>query len=143
MKSTRIVVDFDYDYQLLGIISSAKEYKLAWWINKILEVNLSKISDIQLEFQRDGGMYHSCYLHETAYSQLRLIRNKSHEFTNIAKPFLVPEYKEYDYLVHICGEGDIFDLSEIQEKLTACPVIQYSKVIQVSDLKSKDNLIFN
>ncbi|MCU0415912.1 MAG: IPExxxVDY family protein [Cytophagaceae bacterium] len=143
MKSTRLIIDFEYDFHLIGVISSAKEYKLAWWINKLLQVQLVKIEDIFLEFTKEANMLHSCYLYESPYSQLRLIKNKSHEFTNIVRPFLLPEYKDYDYFVHICGEGNIFDPSEILERLSECPFVQYSKIIQVTDIKTKDNLIFN
>ncbi|WP_018342178.1 IPExxxVDY family protein [Cytophaga aurantiaca] len=142
MKTNKLVVDFDYSFKMLGIISSAKEYKLAWNMNQLLKIHLIKAEDINLQFQNDCNILVSTYLYLTEYSQIRLLKNKSIEFTNIAKPYLIPELKDYDYFIHILDEGCIFDEEWIKEQLQDCAAIQYIKVIDVSELKSKDNLIF-
>jgi hypothetical protein len=142
MKTNKLVVDFDYSFKMLGIISSAKEYKLAWSMNQLLKIHLIKADDINLQFQNDCNILVSTYLYFTEYSQIRLLKNKSIEFTNIAKPYLIPELKDYDYFIHILDEGCIFDEEWIKEQLQDCGSIQYIKVIDVSELKSKDNLIF-
>jgi hypothetical protein len=142
MKTNKLVVDFDYSFKMLGIISSAKEYKLAWSMNQLLKIHLIKADDINLQFQNDCNILVSTYLYLTEYSQIRLLKNKSIEFTNIAKPYLIPELKDYDYFIHILDEGCIFDEEWIKEQLQDCGAIQYIKVIDVSELKSKDNLIF-
>jgi len=142
MKTNKLVVDFDYSFKMLGIISSAKEYKLAWSMNQLLKIHLIKADDINLQFQNDCNILVSTYLYLTEYSQIRLLKNKSIEFTNIAKPYLIPELKDYDYFIHILDEGCIFDEEWIKEQLQDCGSIQYIKVIDVSELKSKDNLIF-
>ena len=142
MKANKLVVDFDYSFKILGIISSAKEYKLAWSMNQLLKIHLIKAEDINLQFQNDCNILVSTYLYFTEYSQIRLLKNKSIEFTNIVKPYLIPELKDYDYFIHILDEGCIFDEEWIKEQLQDCGAIQYIKVIDVSELKSKDNLIF-
>jgi len=142
MKSARLVVDFDYDFTLLGIISSAKEYKLAWHINQVLKTHLVKTEDINLQFQNDCNILVSCYLYSTEYSDIRLVKNKSIEFTNIAKPYLVPELKDYDFFIHILNEGTVLETEEVLEVLQSCSSIQYIRKIDVGELKSKDNLIF-
>jgi len=142
MKSNKLIVDFDYSFKMLGIISSAKEYKLAWNINQLLKIHLIKAEDINLQFQKDCNILVSTYLYFTEYSQVRLLKNKSIEFSNIAKPYLIPELKDYDYFIHIIDEGGIFDEEWMKEQLQTCSAIQYIKVIDVTELKSKDNLIF-
>ena len=142
MKTNKLVVDFDYSFKMIGIISSAKEYKLAWSVNQLLKIHLIKVDDINLQFQNDCNILVSTYLYLTEFSQIRLLKNKSIEFTNIAKPYLIPELKDYDYFIHILDEGCIFDEELIKEQLQDCGIIQYIKVIDVSELKSKDNLIF-
>ena len=142
MKSARLVVDFDYDFTLLGIISSAKEYTLAWHINQLIKTHLIKSEDINLQFQNDCNILVSCYLYSTEYSDIRLIKNKSIEFSNIAKPYLIPELKEYDFFIHILNEGTVFETEGMLELLQSCSTIQYVRKIDVEELKSKDNLIF-
>ena len=70
------------------------------------------------------------------------MKNKSIEFSNIAKPYLIPELKDYDYFIHILDDGCIFDEEWIRDQLNECSAIQYTKIIDVNELKSKDNLIF-
>lgn len=105
-------------------------------------MHLIKSDDINLQFQNDCNILVSTYLYSTEYSEVRLLKNKSIEFTNIAKPYLIPELKDYDYFIHILDEGCIFDEFWMLEQLKNCNSIQYIKVIDVSELKSKDNLIF-
>ena len=142
MKANKLVVDFDYNFKMLGIISSAKEYKLAWNINQFIKIHLVKAEDINLQFQNECNILVSCYLYSTEYSQVRLLKNKSIEFSNIAKPYLIPELKDYDYFIHILDDGCIFDEEWMRDQLNECSSIQYIKVIDINELKSKDNLIF-
>ena len=60
MKVNKLVVDFDYNFKMLGIISSAKEYKLAWSINQYLKIHLIKTEDINLQFQNECNILVSC-----------------------------------------------------------------------------------
>ena len=48
MKKRKLEADFTYDFSLLGIITAVKEYKLAWELNRFLEVDFVKSDDIQL-----------------------------------------------------------------------------------------------
>ena len=45
MKRTKLVIDYEYDFNLIGIISTAKGYKLAWELNQALGIHLVKQSE--------------------------------------------------------------------------------------------------
>lgn len=142
MKSSKLIVDYDYDFEVLAIISSVKDYKLAWAINKSLHINLCKTSDICLDFVKEGRLLISNFIFETEYTTFRLLRNKSYEFTKIHKPYLLPELKEYDYLIMISGEYTSLNAENTLDKIKHLPVIEYIKLLDVQNLKSKENLIF-
>jgi hypothetical protein len=142
MKTTRLVIEYDYDFTLIGISAPLKGHKLAWLMNKALHYNLRKHDDILIEFVKDASITNTNYIHETEYSVLRLIKNKSCEYTNVDKPFLVPELKDYDYFVHITDESGIFDGSGIINCIKNLPGVQFVNSIQTEQLKSRDNLIF-
>ena len=40
---------YDINYDLFGIVSNIKEYKLAWILNKIFSIDLIKFDDLILE----------------------------------------------------------------------------------------------
>ena len=70
------------------------------------------------------------------------LRNRSFDFINSSKPYLIPELKEYDYFIKIDGEKGFFDVNEIIKNLQTLPEVQYIKKIDIKTLKSKENLIF-
>jgi hypothetical protein len=138
MKTSKLKVDPDYDFDVLAIISSVKDYKLAWAINKSLNINLCKTPDISVDFVREGELLISNFIFETEYSSFMLLKNKSKG----SKPFLLPELKEYDYIIKISGEQTILNAEKIMNNMKSLSVIEYIKQIDVNNLKSKENLIF-
>ena len=141
-KTIKLVVDYDYDFDLIGIISPLKGHKLGWCINNELRIDLRKDDDLYIDFLHEGQLVIIHYIYETEYSNFRLIKNKSCEFANIASPYLIPELKEYDYFIQIKDESGVYSVSGIINKLKHINGIEYIKEIETENLKSKDNLIF-
>ena len=49
MAIKKLVLDYDYDFLLIGILSSVPDYKLCWGINKVLNIVLKKEQDLELQ----------------------------------------------------------------------------------------------
>lgn len=142
MKKNKLVVDYDYDFRLLGLISPAKDYKLAWCINKALAIKLIKNQDLKIEFVNNKQLIISNYIFETENSTLRLLKNKTLEYTDPAFAFLLPELKNFDYFIILEDEAGAFSLTDIITKIKNIPLIQYIAKLDTDKLKSKENLIF-
>jgi hypothetical protein len=143
IKTTKLVVDYDYDFEVLALISSVKDYKLAWALNKTLQINLSKTEDICLDFIKEGRLLISNFIFETEYATFRLLKNRSGEAAKgFAKPFLLPELKEYDFIIMISGESASMNAEKTMEKLKNLSLVEYVKPIEIETLKSRENLIF-
>jgi len=142
MKSTKLIFEYDYDFDVLAIISSVKDYKIAWAINRCLQINLCKEEDVCLDFVKEGRLLVTNFIFETEYATFRLLKNKSNELNRTSKNYLIPELKDYDYLIKISGESISLNASGILDKLKGLPLIEYIKQIDVQNLKSKENLIF-
>jgi len=142
MKSTKLIVEYDYEFEVLAVISSVKDYKLAWAINKCLTINLCKTEDICLDFVKEGRLLISNFIFETEYTTFRLLKNKSFEVSRTSKPYLIPELKDYDYLIQISGESIAYNGDVIIEKLKELSLVEYIKKVDIKNLKSKENLIF-
>lgn len=142
MKSTKLIVEYDFDFEVLAVISSVKDYKLAWAINKRLTINLCKTDDICLDFVKEGRLLISNFIFETEYTTFRLLKNKSFEASRTSKPYLIPELKDYDYLIMISGESIAYNGDVLIEKLKELPLVEYIKKVDIKNLKSKENLIF-
>lgn len=142
MKTTRLFIDYDYPFELIAVVSPVKEYKLAWTLNKSLNLYLVKAPDLKYDFINNSIFFISNFIFEKEYSSFRLLKNRACEFENVAKPFLLPELKEYDYIILLQSEGEAWNVDEIEGKMKKLPVVQFCKKVDIHDLKSKENLIF-
>ena len=138
MKTTKLIVDYEFDFDVLGLVSSAKEYKLAWFLNRELDISLVKQRDLDFEFS-NGKQLISNYSYQTDYFCLSLLKNKATEFTNVNSPYLLPELKGYDYILKLEGE---IKLDNVKGALRNVSCIDYVNVFEVDNIKSKENLIF-
>lgn len=142
MPVTKLIVEYDYSFDLYGIISSAKEYKLAWSVNKLLNTNLAKHQDLDFQFLSNGIMYISNFQYDAEYDSIRLLKNRSVEFENVPKPFLIPELKQFDYFMQVHRETDAYVPELVLDKLRKASTIQFINTLDTQKLQSKDNLIY-
>ena len=142
MKTLSLELDYDYDFVLFGLVSSSREHKLTWALNKYLRIRLVKQKDLYFDFLNKGRLVISNYLHCTEYSTFRLLRNKSADLSTLKKPFLAPDIKEYDYLLQINGEVQDNWQQDLNSIFKIVPLIQYVKKFDPNTLKFKENLMF-
>ena len=142
MKTFKLEVEYDYDFDLFGLVSSSKEYKLAWSLNKCFNIRLIKQQDLNYDFLNKGRLVISNYLHMTEHSTIRLFRNKSVDLSTLKKPFLVPDIKDYDYIIQLTGAMGDCGQQELLNRFKLVPLIQYAKKFDPNSLKFKENLMF-
>lgn len=139
MGVAKLIVEYDYDFDVYAIISPVKDYKLAWCINSQLSFEFEKQQDVLLEYNNGAKMYFSSFSYETEYNCYRLLKNKSCEYSNISKPYLLSELKDYDYILVVDGEGEREGLTEYLKSVNN---IIYIKQFNPENLKSRENLIY-
>lgn len=139
MKKRRLEVEFAYDFELTGLICSARGYKLAWEINHALGVNLVRKDDLKMT-AKEGDYFFSFFSHQSAVNTVNLFRNRSNE-GDIKGIFLVPEHPHLDYILYAKGDEDMGS-KRLQEVLRNIPSIELVAFLPLAALKSKDNFIF-
>lgn len=82
-------INYFEEYQLLSIVSPLKDYTLAYFINKQLDLHLKKYNDLNISEERAYSWYY--YKQGSKYMSCCLIGN-SHP-----KQKLIPALKEFDY----------------------------------------------
>lgn len=141
MKGKKLHIEYEYDFTLLGLATSAREYKLAWHVNTALGIRLVKQDEITVEFLNDREITISHFLFKTEYSTFRLLKNKS--LTGAGKSgFLLAELAHFDYLIMINDDGGFFNPDSTLAALKKIPVVEYLATINIDKLKEKENLIF-
>ncbi len=141
MKKNKLIVEYEYEFTLFGIVSLVSEHKLAWEINNTLKISLTKSEDIKLDFINSKNLIISNYIYEKEDSNLRLLKNKSYK-TGQAQLYILPELKQFDYLLVLNGFEQTYSKEEIINSLNKIDVIQYIVNIEIEKLKSKENLVF-
>ncbi len=140
MKKKRLEIEYNYDFELLGIISSAKGYKLAWEINKLLSMRLIKQKDLTIEHKSNAESSYSYFAHESEVNTLKLFRNKPSD-SDTSKNFLVPEFPHYDFILLSKGEEHMKS-NRLRELLRDIASIELVAFIPLDALKTKETFIF-
>lgn len=127
------------DFELIGICSHHSDYRLAWGINKILELELTKSEEPFVIQSRKGTIVsqHSfhVFIDEVDHMEWYLIKNKSEG------KFLIPEKNQIDYFL-ILRENILHELDELVEKIRESNSVMAAYVFEASSIPSAELIIF-
>ncbi|MEK0442769.1 MAG: hypothetical protein RL403_1747 [Bacteroidota bacterium] len=140
MKKAKLHVEPTFDFELLGIVSPIRDYRMAWLVNKELELNLVKADDLELEFLSTEKLEISQYFLSLPHGFIQLLKNRAINSSE-QLAYLIPELKNLDYFLLVQDETDQLELSNFMEKLSKNPLVQSIVRIDISKLKSKENLL--
>lgn len=146
MKKSELALECYFDFDLIGIISIVKEYKLAWHINEITNLQLAKGPDMTMEFSADNQTLVKVLISNFAYQQdhlhVTLLQNKLITKSTMEFRFLIEELQQFDYLLKYQEETTQTTAKDILSLLRSLEVIEYAAILEPSIIKSRDNLIF-
>jgi len=157
----KFILDDTFDealYTLIAVHCRLEDYRLAYLINKYLGITLTR-KPFDLDF-KNGQMSYSIYEWEDHKHLITwsLVSNicKTEELQNrnytslfdtqekIIKTFhLLPEHKTVNYFLKIESEFSFSKEKYILDSISKIPQVVTAYGIDSSQLKSKDNLIFN
>ena len=140
MKKAKLQIEPTFDFELLGIVSPIREYRMAWLVNQELELNLVKADDLELEFLNSEKLEIAQYFLSLPHGFIQLLKNKALNSSQ-QLAYLIPELKNLDYFLLVQDETEQLDLSNFMEKLLRNPLVQSIVRIDISKLKSKENLL--
>lgn len=160
MQSHKMLLEVeDEDFYLIAIYSSLEGYKMAFFINKYLKVKLERERrDIDFNYTDYHAVY-ALYSHKdpNAYYSLDLVANKykgkpkkilssgslfEEEELSPQEVNLIPEYNKVDYFLKISEEIQPKQFARILTQISKIPGVQAAYAIDIDELKSKQNLIF-
>lgn len=142
MKKNKLESEYEVDFELIGIVSNKKEYKLAWYLNEALDIKLVKQEDIRIEFADHTSILISNFLHAGAHHQIELLQNKLLASAHPKYKFLIPELNQFDYLLKIRDEVEELSSENVSVIIKEIPIIEYAMRLNFDHLKSKENLLY-
>ncbi|MFC0261818.1 IPExxxVDY family protein [Fontibacter flavus] len=140
MKKTRLLIEHQYDFDLLGLVAPVKDYKMAWLLNHTLGIHLIKANDFELEFVNQPLLKISQYMDQKDHGYTQLLKNRSFS-DGVNALYLVPELRFMDYFLLVQDHTFELNINAYIEQLSQVRYIQNVVKLDVNKLKSKDNLL--
>ena len=123
------------DYYLIGIVSSSKEYKLAWVIEKLLNISLNKEKNEKIDLIDNRTLEISFLISRDQNKYFKLISNKL--LNNPFKSHLISSLSNFDYLIQF--SKNYFDNSseDIINTLKSDNLIHFANFVDIKLIKEK------
>lgn len=142
----------------MAIHCTIEDYRVAYLLNQYLNINLIRKTQ-DLDFKYIAASY-SIYEWEDKKQLMtwnlvsNVCKKEEDSLTSTGSLFkaqnkivrihnLIPEYKKVNYLLKIDNDGNFINEKTLIHKIQEIPQIAAVYSIEVSRLKTKDNLIFN
>tara|TARA_B110000971_G_scaffold853_1_gene801 strand:+ start:1216 stop:1695 length:480 start_codon:yes stop_codon:yes gene_type:complete len=153
-----VVDDFeDLNYSLLAVHCEIDDYRLAYFLNQSLETRLARTREdldfvtslasfsvfewINPQLQTNWHLIkNSCLVEEVAISQGLFSETNQKSWVSHS---LLPEYQSVDYLLKINNGGGFINEKQILNKIQKITNVSTAYSLDISQLKSKEHLIFN
>lgn len=151
-------LNFEEEFTLFGLRSNYKDYTLAYYINKKLNINFCRESkDLSMIYMNQKIFFSLFNFYDEKNDNMwSIIKNKAEIINNndninnlfrndlmTSYKYLIDEHKEFDYFIKISGL--IFNKKEIKYLINRIHNIEI--MTEISDIKklsmqSKENLCF-
>jgi hypothetical protein len=153
-----LVDDFeDLNYSLLAVHCEMEDFRLAYFLNQILGTRLSRTKE-DLDFLTSLATFsvfewsnsllktdwhlikNNCLVEKVAVCKGLFLETNDKSWVKYS---LIPEHNSVDYLLKIDNAGRVINEKEILNKIQKISKVSTAYSIDVSQLKSKEHLIFN
>lgn len=163
MATLKLYIDDEaeeIDFHLLAIHTSLEDFRLAYFLNQRLQLNLCKNTDEIKVKNKEGNTFFSRFTFEDIKKDVfwNLIENENEitlkqNNTNqglfsdsknsfITKDFLLPEFKKVNYFLKIDASQESIVPTEIATLVKLIKQVSTVYYINLENIKSKNNLIF-
>jgi len=133
-KRLSLKVDYFEDYYLLSIVSQLKDYRLAYFINETIRIDLKKYKDLQVSGR--NGLYSWYYFSGgDDFPNYYLIGN------NHTQGKIIPSHKGIDYYLLIKEEFEEKRIEEIASDLRKIKGVLGVFNTEMSSLRNLDSLL--
>ncbi len=136
MAKFTLEIEDEYPYSVTGINTSLKGYRLAWNLNRLLDIHLERQEPIELVNKQKDRVPYSCFtcFDEERNRKFRLIENR------IGGNLFIPEQQRSDFLFVVdLEEGE--SANEWVTVLRSIKGVSMAFDIEIDTLKSKQNLL--
>ena len=136
IKSSNIEFYAD-KFEVIGLVSSLKDYKIAWKLNNSLNIQLIKEDNILIELINNEHLSVSNFYFKSKNNYIRLISNKLNMNNNNSKSHFISTLSKFDYLMQFSENFFEFESFNIIDELKRDNHIQFANFVDINKLKEK------
>lgn len=127
----------EFNFILIGIVTSEPIYRLGWLFNEALKINLVEIAPLQIYNQKRTIVqdFNLFAYYDSNNTSFELIHNKG------PHGLLIEEQKQIDFYLKVSNNDRSED--EITSDIKGIKNMSLVQVIKPSSLKSKNRLLFS
>ena len=139
MSKNVLICEPEYDFEVISLVSSVKDYRLCWLLNKELRFDFVKIDDLEIpQMRRKKIASFSVFNYHDELERMDyfLLSNKENG------SYLLPELKSVDYILKLDGPIVGEKKEELMDELKRVPYLETVFSNSINELKNKANLLF-
>ena len=133
-KVLKFEIKNEYDFLLLAILCSHKDYRFCFELNNHLKLKLKREKDIELsDKHRNKNSFSSFYFSSSENEQIRVINNKSN-----AAAF-IPEKKSIDFFIMVRNVNPKRSVDDLVNQIKKIKIVNGVYEMDPQTLKSAEN----
>jgi hypothetical protein len=135
----KLDISDEFDFQLIGISSHEKDYRVAWAINLALGWNLERQEEVTTISKNKKNLSdHGVFSFEAEEDKTMFVLVENRSSTGL----LLPSLQQFQYLLKVENLAD-GRMQEIIVQLKKSPLILTAYEVSLNAAKEKQNLIFD
>ena len=160
MGTYKLLLDEDlgFDFLLIAIHTSLEGYHIAYLLNKALRLNLARTPEDLAITKEKRSLKFPLYEYEDIhnYGTYHFFNNRIKSFVQDSVPglfenenavslsnLLIKDLPMVDYLLKVYDEGNAFAKAKLIQNIKSIPQVVTAYNVNINQLKSKQNLIFD
>tara|TARA_Y100001980_G_C14395406_1_gene193238 strand:+ start:217 stop:642 length:426 start_codon:yes stop_codon:yes gene_type:complete len=120
------------NYELIGVVSTSKEYKIAWHLNKLLNIKLIKMKDEVINLINGSKVKISYLEFKLGKKHIKLITNK---LRNSNRSYLVSALSNFDFFILFSKNFFEFEDYDIINLLKSNNTFQFANFVDITKIK--------
>ncbi len=126
------------DIAIIGINSQLKDYRLAFFLNKDIDLSLNRLNDLPVFAEKENltPEYPLFYCHQPD--------NRAHFFlmgNNHAVSKIIPVYKQADYLLMVRGQFELENITSLTQNIRKINGVQLVFNLDLSKVKNLEGIM--
>ena len=122
------------NYKVIGIVSTFKEYKVAWHLNQLFDINLIKKKDEEVRLVNSSVIKISFLEFKIGKRHIKLISNK---LKKSSKSNLISSLSNFDFFIIFSKNFFEFKDYDIIDRLKTNNTFQFANFVDINKLKDK------